>query len=389
MKRYVLYLSVGVVAALAIYGVAYSYYKKSMLPTVTSFVKPQQSILSVATVPRVDVPVTHIPTPAVVKAIYSSAWVAGSAKYINPLIKLIDDTELNSIVIDAKDSTGRISFAVSDPTLAAYGSPENRIRDIRALTNELHQKNIYIIGRVAVFQDPFMTKKKPEWAITKKSDGTVWKDRKGLSFLDPANKNVWKYTVTIAREAYADGFDEINFDYIRYPSDGNIKDMNYHLAKDETRSDNLEKFFKYLNTEMKKEPAIMISADLFGLTTETVAGDDMGIGQVWEKAIPYFDFIAPMVYPSHYPPGQAGFKNPAEHPYEIINKAITSAVAKTTKIGESTSKIRPWLQDFNLGAVYTPKMIKEEMKAVTDTGATSWMLWDPKNKYTPAALESL
>jgi hypothetical protein len=140
---------------------------------------------------------------------------------------------------------------------------------------------------------------------------------------------------------------------------------------------------------MKKEPAIMISADLFGLTTETVAGDDMGIGQVWEKAIPYFDFIAPMVYPSHYPPGQAGFKNPAEHPYEIINKAITSAVAKTTKIGESTSKIRPWLQDFNLGAVYTPKMIKEEMKAVTDTGATSWMLWDPKNKYTPAALESL
>lgn len=330
--------------------------------------------------------VTHIKTPDKVKAIYISAWVAGSAKYRDTLVKMIDNTELNAIVIDVKDSTGRISFATSDDNLNKTGSVENRISDVRGLTNMLHQKNIYIIGRVAVFQDPYMTKKKPEWAITKKSDGTVWKDRKGLSFLDPAKKEVWDYTVAIAHDAYEQGFDEINFDYIRYPSDGNIKDINYHIAAGKTRADNIETFFKYLHTEVKKDIDIPMSADLFGLTTEGT--DDMGIGQVWEKALPYFDFLAPMVYPSHYPPGQAGFKNPADHPYEIINKALASAVMKTNALpGNDIHKIRAWLQDFNLGAKYTKEMIKLEMKAVYDNGLDSWMLWDPKNKYTPEALE--
>lgn len=331
-------------------------------------------------------PITHINTPEKVKAVYISSWVAGNSKYRDPIIKLIDDTELNSIVIDVKDSTGRIGFAVSDPEIAKEGSPENRIRDIRSLTNLLHQKNIYIIGRVSVFQDPFMTKKRPEWAITKKSDGTVWKDRKGLSFLDPANKEVWKYIVSIAHDAYAQGFDEINFDYIRYPSDGNMKDINYRLAKGATRSDNLESFFKYLSEEVKKNNNIPVSADLFGLTTE--ATDDMGIGQIWEKALPYFDFIAPMVYPSHYPPGQDGFKNPAEHPYEIINKAMIGAIKKTKLVpSQPIIKIRPWLQDFDLGATYTAPMVKAQIKAVYDNGLSSWMLWDPNNKYTPSALE--
>lgn len=332
-----------------------------------------------------DLPVTHIKTPDKVKAVYVSSWVAGNSKYRDPIIKLIDDTELNSIVIDVKDSTGRISFAVSDPEIAKEGSPENRIRDIRSLTNLLHRKNIYIIGRISVFQDPYMTKKRPEWAITKKSDGTVWKDRKGLSFLDPANKEVWEYTVSIAHDAYAQGFDEINFDYIRYPSDGNMKDINYRLAQGATRSDNIESFFKYLSQEVKKNENIAISADLFGLTTE--ATDDMGIGQIWEKALPYFDFIAPMVYPSHYPAGQDGFKNPAEHPYEIINKAMIGAIKKTKLVSnQSINKIRPWLQDFDLGANYNAERVKAQIKAVYDNGLSSWMLWDPSNKYTPGAL---
>jgi len=158
-----------------------------------------------------------------------------------------------------------------------------------------------------------------------------------------------------------------------------------------TRSDNLEKFFKYLSTELKKDPKITMSADLFGLTTESK--DDMGIGQVWEKAMPYFDYLAPMIYPSHYPPGQYGFKNPSDHPYDVISKALAGAVLKTNAIvgagGEKVSikKIRPWLQDFNLGAVYTAPMVKAQIKAVYDKGLDSWMLWDPKNKYTRDALE--
>lgn len=330
-------------------------------------------------------PVTHIKTPDQVKAIYMSSWVAGSPKYRTPLVNLVDDTELNSVVIDVKDSTGRISFYTSNKELNSLGSAENRISDIRALTNMLHQKNIYIIGRVSVFQDPYMTKAKPSWAITRKSDGAVWKDRKGLSFLDPANKEVWDYIISIAHDAYLEGFDEINFDYIRYPSDGNISDINYHIAAGKTRADNLEEFFKYLSKEVKKNENIPISADLFGLTTE--ATDDMGIGQVWGKALPYFDFLAPMVYPSHYPSGHNGYKNPADHPYEVILKAMSSAINKTNAIsGQSISKIRPWLQDFNLGATYTKDMIRLQMKAVYDNKLDSWMLWDPKNKYTPEAL---
>ncbi len=332
-----------------------------------------------------SMPVTHIATPKELKAVYISSWVAGSPKFRDSVIKIIDETELNAIVIDVKDSTGRISFDMPNPDLKKEGSIEKRISNIRSLTDMLHKKNIYIIGRVSVFQDPYMTKKNPNWAITRKSDGLVWKDRKGLSFLDPDKKEVHDYIVSIAKGAYEEGFDEINFDYIRYPSDGDMKNINYHLAEGETRSDNIEKFFKYISSEIKKENNIPISGDLFGLTTE--ATDDMGIGQVWEKALPYFDYLCPMVYPSHYPAGQAGYKNPSEHPYEIINIALSSAIKKTEKMSMDKSKIRPWLQDFDLGATYTKELIQAEMKAVYDNGLTSWMLWDPANKYTPSALK--
>ena len=358
----------------------------STTPSPVSEVNDILPITTPTEVPVVSpIVVTHIQTPIKVKAAYISAWVAGAPKYRDPIVKMIDETELNSIVIDVKDSTGRVSFDMSVPEIQKEGSIEKRIRNIRELTDMLHKKNIYIIGRVAVFQDPYMTKKHPEWSITKKSDGGVWKDRKGLSFLDPAKKEVQDYIVSVAKSAYEEGFDEINFDYIRYPSDGNMKDINYHLKTGETRSDNIEKFFRYLSTEVKKEKNIPISADLFGLTTE--ATDDMGIGQVWEKALPYFDFLCPMVYPSHYPPGQMGFKNPADHPYEIINQAMLSGIAKTDKVAGDKNKIRPWLQDFDMGATYTKELIQKEFKAVYDNGLSSWMLWDPANKYTPSALE--
>jgi hypothetical protein len=331
------------------------------------------------------IPVTHVKTPEKVKALYMSGWVAGSENFRNSLVKIVNETELNAVVIDIKDSTGRISFSIDDPEIEKIGSSENRIKDIRELTSLLHSKNIYIIGRISVFQDPYLTKLKPEWAIKRLSDGGVWKDRKGLSFLNPTNKNVHDYILNIAKNSYKDGFDEINFDYIRYPSDGNMKDINYNLASGKTRADNMEAFFKYLSTEIKKDENIPISADLFGLTTEAV--DDMGIGQVWEKAIPYFDFVCPMVYPSHYPNGYAGYKKPALYPYEVINRALISAVVKTKNINQNISKIRPWLQDFDLGATYTKDMIQAEIKAVNDNGLNSWMLWDPSNKYTPSALK--
>lgn len=348
--------------------------------------------------------VTHIATPTPVKAVYMSSWVAASPTPRKRVMDLIETTEVNAVVLDIKDATGRISFLTEDLTVKATGSPENRIRDIREFINDLHAKNIYVIGRISTFQDPYLTKVKPEWAVTKLSDGGVWKDRKGLSFLDPANKDVWNYTLALANASYEVGFDEINFDYIRYPSDGNVKDINYKLKTDAngvtaTRADNIESFITFVTDGIRaKHPEAKTSADLFGLTT--TERTDMGIGQILEKALPHFDYIGPMIYPSHYAKGEYGIANPATNPYDVIMKALAGAKAKIDAVQADPnipqdikdrtrySKIRPWLQDFSInGVTYTADMVKVQMKATYDSGLDSWMMWDPSNKYTTAAYQ--
>ncbi|MBF0398436.1 MAG: GTP-binding protein, partial [Desulfobacterales bacterium] len=257
--------------------------------------------------------------------------------------------------------------------------------DIRGLTNLLHQKNIYIIGRIAVFQDPYFIKKYPELAVKTKTDkNKIWKDRKGISWIDSGSKEAWDYTIAIAKESYASGFDEINFDYIRFPSDGNMKDMYLPISDGKIKAEVLKSFFIYLNEELKKTE-IPMSADLFGMTT--TQKDDMNIGQIFENALPYFDFIDPMVYPSHYPNNWNNFKKPAEKPYEVVNIALKSAVDRAVLAGFDKNKVRPWLQDFNLGATYTGEMVRAQIKATYDNGLNSWLLWDPANTYTRSALE--
>lgn len=332
--------------------------------------------------PVVFVP-THVETPESVRALYMSSWVAGTPSIRSKIVTLADQTEINSIMIDIKDATGKISFLTHDQTLTDLGSPENRIADLDSFIQMLHEKHIYVIGRIAVFQDPYMTKKHSDWAIKKKSDGTVWKDFKGLSFLDPSNEHVWDYTIAIANESYAHGFDEINFDYIRFPSDGKISDISYpNEGGTVTRADIIKSFFSYAHGKLK-DTGMVRSADLFGLVTTST--DDLGIGQVLENALPYFDYIAPMVYPSHFANGWNNFKNPAEHPYEVIKISMARAVERAKAMGEDPLKLRPWLQDFDIGATYTAAMVKDQIKATYDVGLTSWMIWDAANTYTPGA----
>lgn len=326
------------------------------------------------------VTVSHIATPNPVKALYMSSWVGSTASRRNQIIDLIKETEINAVVLDIKDATGRVSFLVDDPMVAATGSPENRIRDIDALIKELHDNNIYVIGRISVFQDPYLAVKYPQWAIRKKSDGGVWKDKKGLSFLSPTSKDVWNYTVALAKASYAKGFDEINFDYIRFPSDGDISDIAY--PSDKTRAEFMEDFYAFLGTTMR-ENNIPLSADLFGMTTSSV--DDLGIGQVLERALPHFDYIAPMVYPSHYPKNFIGLSNPSAEPYKVIKYAMGEGVRRAQALGYGPEKFRPWIQDFNLGATYTAAMVRDQIRASEELGITSWMVWDPGNSYTEAA----
>lgn len=357
--------------------------------------------------PVIEEKVKHKELPEAVKAIYMTACVAGTPSFREKLVKLIKETELNSIVIDIKDYTGTISFYLDDHPLFGDNSGGGcRVGDMKDFIKYLHDNNIFVIGRITAFQDPYLAKKHPEWAVKKNSDhNLIWQDHKGIAYLDPGNKEVWNYLVELGKESYKIGFDEINYDYIRFPSDGNMKDI-YFPASNEILINNIARsaigtstpavksgksiimrdFFKYLY-ENFKDTGIITSADLFGMTSTNY--DDLNIGQILEDAAPNFDFIAPMVYPSHYPVGFLNYKSVAEinnNGYKIVNYSMKIAVERLVAIGESPLKLRPWLQDNDYPIHYTPEMVREQIQGAYDAGLTSWMLWDAGNTYTQAAL---
>ncbi|MDP3763201.1 MAG: putative glycoside hydrolase [bacterium] len=367
---------------------------------VPSFLTSTYSGSATSTVPQI-VPVTHLDTPEPLKALYMTSCVAGTPSWRDSLKRLVETTELNAVVIDIKDYTGVVAFPNDFPKVfigpGLAVQPGCIVSDMREFVQALHEAHIYVIGRISVFQDPSYTKLFPALAVKKKSDGEVWKDYKGLSFIDVGAKSYWGYIIEISEEAYAIGFDELNYDYVRYPSDGNMQDVSYTWAVGTTtKPEMLESFFEYLHDNLKNsstspEQVPVLSVDLFGMTTTVES--DMNIGQLLENAFPYFDYISPMVYPSHYPPTWNGFANPAEYPYEVVKIAMSRAIEReqlwfiANNIATSTpSKLRPWLQDFNLGAVYGPDKVRAQIQATYDVGLTSWMLWNAGNKYTTSAL---
>ncbi|PCI30392.1 hypothetical protein COB55_00285 [Candidatus Wolfebacteria bacterium] len=346
--------------------------------------------------------VTHIKTPDSVRAIYMTSWVAGTPSIRKRLVKLIEDTEINSIIIDIKDDTGKISFKVTDPFLKEIGAQEIRIRDVKEFIGDLHDSGVYVIGRISAFQDPHLTKVRPGYAVLRESNGEVWTDHKGISWVDPGNREVWRYLVAIGKESYNVGFDELNYDYVRFPSDGDMHDIKYPISDATINADPdlgkakvLRDFFAYIRRHLDSTGAV-ISADLFGMTTSN--NDDLNIGQILEYVLPHVDFVAPMVYPSHYPTNFIGLANPAEEPYKVIKFSMDEAKKKADaldlKLASSTpgysvhsfGKIRPWLQDFDLGANYDAEKVRAQIQAVYDSGLDSWMLWNASNRYTEDAL---
>ncbi|MDO8504555.1 MAG: putative glycoside hydrolase [Candidatus Liptonbacteria bacterium] len=350
--------------------------------------------------------------PGIAKAIYLTGWSAGSSKKVDETIALIKRTELNAVIIDIKDYSGLVSYAMDIPLVKESGAMgEIRITRPNEVIKKFHDAGIYVIGRITVFQDPILAKLKPGWALQRKDTGKTWTDSKGLAWMDPAGQGTWDYIISIARDGIARGFDEINFDYIRFASDGTLGNISYPFwDQKSSRSKVIAKFFVYLREKMDStgSPQVgrpKISADLFGLAT--VNKDDLGIGQVIEDAYKNFDFVAPMVYPSHYAPGFIGFQKPGEHPYEVMKYSLDRANERWNALvhpkststipipPEKLGKLRPWIQDFNLGATYTASMVRKEFQAVYDslingttTGAyAGWLIWDASNTYTEGALE--
>lgn len=404
-------------------------------------VEPEPSVVGSTTTPVVASPsldtrpvVGHVPLPDSVRAIYMTSCVAGTPSFRERLIALLRETELNAVIIDVKDYSGTISFPPQNEAWQpAWQSARCGTADMRELLELLHDHEIFTIARITVFQDPFYAPKHPAQAVLRSDQQTIWHDHKGLSFVDVASKSFWDHIIDLAIESYNLGFDEINFDYVRYPSDGNMRDIYFpQSVASEYGLDyqaNLEAFFAYLKEKLdnpelfatyrhentgRSTSTPWTSVDLFGMTTTNY--DDLSIGQIQERAAPYFDFVAPMVYPSHYPNNYLGLGNPNHHPYEIVHHAmkvgVERMVATTTKLKgfqhkpiydytasgtpvftglyEKTAygpeKFRTWIQDFNYGGIYDAKAVRTQIQASYDAGVSSWMIWSPSNNYTRGAL---
>jgi len=376
-------------------------------PKVITFVAQK-----VAPQPTPQQPKRLSPVPQTVKAVYLTAWSAGNPKTIDTIINLADTTELNGVVIDIKDYTGRVMFETTSDAIKKLGAEQIQIPNFKDLIEKLHSHNIYVIARIAGFQDVYLAEHRPELAVRNAYTGAIWRDKKNLAWVDPANTEVWDYLIDISNQAINLGVDEINFDYIRFPSDGDISLLAYptYDATKLNKAKQIKAFFAYISEHLGQTDA-KLSLDLFGLST--VSTTDMGIGQVLEYALPYFDYVSPMVYPSHYANGSFGYKNPAVYPYEIVFQSMSQAELRRAKLLQSLAsttiaiasatqqfdaseknntikpdtplgKFRPWLQAFDLGAVYTPDMVRKQIQATYDAHATSgWYLWNPTNTYDP------
>ncbi len=331
-----------------------------------------------------------------VRAMYLSQCGASSPKLRARAFDLLDHTELNAIVIDVKDSRGVIAFPNPFQQEGERGK-SCFVSDMRDFVRELHKRGVYVIARIAVFQDPHYAHLHPDQTVQSKRTGKVWVDRRGLSFVDVGSRPYWEYVRDLSLITHQDYlFDEINYDYIRYPSDGNMWDTHYPQSDYANRVEELEHFFSFLHDGVKRvDPEghlPLLSADLFGATTYHT--DDLTIGQVLERALPYFDVIAPMVYPSHYSRNVFGYADPNAHPYGIVHESLKRALERIRAYsreheqfeGEGVRILRPWLQDFDYGKTYRAEDVRAQIRAVEDLGIHSWMLWDPRNWYTRTAL---
>ena len=335
------------------------------------------------------------------KALYVTAAVASNTELMQKFFKHIDDTELNAIIIDLKsdlrDDLGLVYYDSQVPLVKELGLSKPNY-DIHALLAEAKKRNIYTIARVHMFShDNILAEAKPEWAAQDRIKGGIFYDYPTATikyaWLDPFNENVWDYNIALSEEAALAGFDEINFDYIRFPSlefgadDAQRLKLSKEDVTSEQRFDNIKKVLNRAQPKINAAGAFL-SVDVFGFTTEGPMGL---IGQSIPIMAETTDYVCPMVYPSHYGAGYMGFDNPAAHPYDILLGTMQLGLKQ---IPDTRARLRPWLQDFTLVWVpdnmivqYGAPELKAQIKAVADakTGA-GWQLYSSDNTYTYEAL---
>ena len=319
----------------------------------------------------------------IVRALYVNRWAAQSPKRMAELIAIADSTEINAFVIDMKDEFG-LNFVSSDTLVKRNAGNAGQVPHLAALLDTLHAHHILPIARLVTFKDSVAARINPQHVI-RKPDGTPWRDKKGLTWVDPYDHAIWEYDIRVAVEMAKMGFGEVQFDYIRFPEPyKSLPDQVFKDANGVTKPRALAEFFRAACPRVHAAGA-RCTADIFGLVT-TVPGA-LEIGQQWEELAPHSDVLLPMVYPSHYPHGSFGVDRPNTEPYKIVYAAIHRAHARDARLGiGAANHVRPWLQAFSLKGM-TPKYgaaeVEEQKRAVYDAGYDGWTLWSPGSVYEP------
>jgi hypothetical protein len=307
------------------------------------------------------------------------------------VLSIIREGNLNALVLDVKGDRGYLSykFPVSlAEEIGAHRIPT--IKDIKILIEQLHEQNIYVIGRIVVFKDNLLSVAHPEWAVIDSRNGKPWKDNEELGWVDPFKKEVWDYNIALAKEVARAGFDEIQFDYVRFPTGGKISATQFSQANTmENRIKTIRTFLDAVNRELLPYN-VYFSADIFGYVPWNY--NDTDIGQSITELAPCLDYLCLMVYPSGFHLGIPGYRNPVENPYEVVY--LTMEKAKK-RLGGNPEKLRPWLQNFKDYAfdrrIFAESQIQSQITACEKADTSGWLLWDPTNRYahTLSALNQL
>ena len=315
----------------------------------------------------------------VIKALYLNRFAAQSPKKVHHLLRVADSTEINGFVIDMKDEFG-LNYRSSNPAFRRNeGGTHGMVPNVRALVDTLKAHGVVPIARIVAFKDPVAARLNPEWTI-RREDGSTWLDKEGLAWVNAHNKDVWEYNLGVADELVKLGFEEIQWDYIRFPEPYKSLPKQVFPGATLSKPEALAAFLKTAQERLSKQN-VRNTADIFGLVT-TVKGA-LEVGQWWEKISPNVDVVLPMVYPSHYPRGAFGIDRPNTEPYKVIRTAIDTARARDERLGITKAEhVRPWIQAFSLGAPkYGPEQITEQKKAIYDAGYKGWVLWSPGSHY--------
>ena len=317
-----------------------------------------------------------------VKALYVNAWAFGSSKLWR-LVSLADSTEINALVIDVKDDTGCLLYPSDVKVAQDIGATKCvRTRDVRSRLDTLRAHDIYAIARIVVAKDPLLAERKSRWSVQHR-DGGLWRDRIGSAWVDAYNDSVWIYAAQLADEAVRLGFDEVQFDYVRFPDEPKeVMALAILPARKsgESQRAGVQAGIAILINRIQPL-GVPITFDIFGLTSS--ATGDLGIGQVWEDFITVADVVLPMVYPSHYYRGSYGLAWPNAEPYRVVRNALSEAIERSRPYANA-AMIRPYLQAFTLGRRkprYTPHEIREQIRAAEELGIDTWVLWNPRSVY--------